>query len=68
MNPMVDILIDKSARTLAERVSDHVGKVGIKQATTDLGVSRETVLRVMTGVPVRAGSLALVELRAASLK
>jgi hypothetical protein len=40
----------------------------LRTTTKQLGTCRETLLRILGGVPVRAGSIAIVEMRLRELE
>jgi hypothetical protein len=49
--------------TMRERVRGVLQRNGARGAERELGVSRTTILAIVAGAPVRAGSLALVRER-----
>ena len=47
-------------KELQERVKKLIEKEGAVGASKELGVSRESIARIAGGIPVRAGTIALV--------
>jgi hypothetical protein len=50
-----------------QRVAAEVGRVGTARASKVLGLGRESVARIVAGLPVRAGTLALLRERLATI-
>jgi len=48
-------------REIQDRVKKLIDRDGVGHVAEKLGISKESVLRVASGMPVRAGTIALVE-------
>jgi hypothetical protein len=49
-----------------QAVHAQVGRLGVPAASKALGLGRETVIRILAGLPVRPGTLALLRERLAA--